>query len=231
MRAATRRGPADRGIDLMRHALEVCRRGRLAQALLLPLRREVCIFGSHGTPRCPPRTACASINARLQYREARRGPPVGRFRKDGSKWLCRARRRAQRAIIYEGLAGELGDLSRPSRRALREHRVKPSGADLKHDAQCGRHIGRLPHGKEAGLFADAGRGRALHAAHRPLLETIPDLRRAPAILQGTLGGAAGATQPLRSRQAPGSHDRLLRLEQGWRLSHRALGNLPKRRAA
>ena len=52
----------------------------------------------------------------------------------------------------------------------------------------------------------------------PLFETIGDLERAPQIMREWLSlpevrAAAGASRP------PGSDGRLLRLEQGWRLSH------------
>ena len=54
--------------------------------------------------------------------------------------------------------------------------------------------------KEAGLFADAAAVERCTLPIVPLLETIPDLRRAPAILKELLGRAAGAAQPVRAGQ-------------------------------
>ena len=54
--------------------------------------------------------------------------------------------------------------------------------------------------KEGGLFADAAAVERCTLPIVPLLETIPDLRRAPADLEGTAGRAAGAAQPARAGQ-------------------------------
>ena len=164
------------------------------------------------------------------YRARRGGaePPAAESPKIGSTGSSRARaRRAPSPCVYEGLPAEAAETLETFRTIARMRdeidREAFGALILSMTRSAADILGVYLLAKEGGLFADTAAVERCTLPIVPLLETIPDLRRARAILKELLDGAAGAAQPVRAGQDSGGDDRLLRLEQGRRLSHRALG--------
>ncbi len=189
-------GSADRlmdDIDLMRGALTAAGAGRLSDALLLPLRREVGAF-RFSTVRLDIRENSMRINATLGelFRLSHDGtdPPAA----DSAEWKgwllaelgtprTVPRRHedlspdaAETLATFRTIASLRAEIDREAFGALILSMTR-SAADI---------LGVYLLAKEAGLFADAAGVERCTLPIVPLLETIPDLRRAAAILKELL---------------------------------------------
>lgn len=180
-------------IDLMRHALQASGAGGLADSLLLPLRREVGIF-RFCTVRLDVRENSMRVNQTLGalYRRRSGGAEAPAAHSESWKrWLkteLAAPRRA--STSYEGLpaeAVETLDTFRTIARLREEIDREAFGALILSMTRSAADIlGVYLLAKEAGLFADAAGTERCTLPIVPLLETIPDLRRASAILKELL---------------------------------------------
>ncbi|HTV95254.1 MAG TPA: phosphoenolpyruvate carboxylase [Steroidobacteraceae bacterium] len=180
-------------IDLMRHALESAGAKRLADALLLPLRREVGIF-RFCTVRLDVRENSMRVNRTLAalYRACRAGAePPPPHSEEWMRWLkseLAAPRGEPRR--FDGLpadAAETLDTFRTIARLREEVDREAFGAlILSMTRSAADVLGVYLLAKEAGLFADTAAVERCTLPIVPLLETIPDLRKAPAILKELL---------------------------------------------
>ena len=214
----------------MHGALAAAGAQRLADALLLPLRREVGVF-RFSTVRLDVRENSMRINhtlaAMFRLRHGGAEPPAA----DSDEWkrwlLSELGTRARRAVplcrVASRCGGNAGHLShhRPHARGGRPRGLRC--ADSEHDAQRRRYSRRLSAGEGSRAFCRCRRRRALHATHRTAARDHPRPAPRGRHPERIAGRAAGAAQSARSRQGPRGHDRLFRLEQGRRLSHGALG--------
>jgi phosphoenolpyruvate carboxylase len=180
-------------IDLMRGALESAGARRLSDALLKPLRREVGIF-RFCTVRLDVRENSMRVNQTLAAMFRVRHPgaePPPADSEDWKAWL-RSELAAPRSepLGYEGLPAEAeetletfrtiarmrGEIDREAFGALILSMTR-SAADI---------LGVYLLAKEGGLFADTLAVERCTLPIVPLLETIPDLRRAAPILKELL---------------------------------------------
>ena len=180
-------------IDLMRNALAHGGAQRLADALLLPLRREVGVF-RFSTVRLDVRENSMRVNQTLgaMFRLRHGAEPPHLQSEEWKHWLL-AELGTQRteSCRYEDLPGDAAETLATFRTIarLREEvdrdafgalilSMTRSAADL---------LGVYLLAKEGGLFADAAGVERCTLPIVPLLETIPDLRRAASILKEVLG--------------------------------------------
>jgi phosphoenolpyruvate carboxylase len=180
-------------IDLMRDALEQASATRLSDALLLPLRREVGIF-RFSTVRLDVRENSMRVNqtlaAMFRVRNGGEEPPAA----DSEEWKAwlRAELAAPRAgpPAYDGLpveAAETLETFRTIARMRGEIDREAFGALILSMTRSAADIlGVYLLAKEAGLFADRAGVERCTLPIVPLLETIPDLRRAATILKELL---------------------------------------------
>ena len=179
-------------IDLMRNALAHGGAQRLSDALLLPLRREVGVF-RFSTVRLDVRENSMRVNqtlaAMFRLRHVTEPPPP-----ESAEWkqwlLAELGTPRSEPCRYEGLPGDAmetlatfrtiarlrEDIDRDAFGALILSMTR-SAADL---------LGVYLLAKEGGLFADAPGVERCTLPIVPLLETIPDLRRAASILKEVL---------------------------------------------
>jgi len=180
-------------IDSMRRALEQGGARRLSDALLLPLRREVGIF-RFSTVRLDVRENSMRIQQTLaamyRLRQGGADPPAT----DSTEWLqwLKSELAAPRRepLAYVGLppdAAETLSTFRTIARMRDEIDRDAFGALILSMTRSAADIlGVYLLAKEAGHFADAAAVERCTLPIVPLLETIPDLRRAPAILRELL---------------------------------------------
>jgi phosphoenolpyruvate carboxylase len=180
-------------IDLMRGALGAAGAQRLSDALLLPLRREVGVF-RFTTMRLDVRENSMRINrtlaAMFRLRHPCADPPAAES-EEWKRWLLTELGTARSVpALYQGLPADAeetlatfrtiarmrGEIDREAFGALILSMTR-SAADI---------LGAYLLAKEAGLFADAAAVERCTLPIVPLLETIPDLRRAPTILKELL---------------------------------------------
>jgi phosphoenolpyruvate carboxylase len=176
-------------IDLMRSALQASGAERLADSVLLPLRREVGIF-RFCTVRLDVRENSMRVNQTLAavYRARNGGsdaPPASS--EEWKQWLKSELAAPRRELLsHAGLpadAAETLDTFRTIARLREEIDREAFGALILSMTRSAADIlGVYLLAKEAGLFADAAAVERCMLPIVPLLETIPDLRRAPAIL-------------------------------------------------
>jgi phosphoenolpyruvate carboxylase len=180
-------------IDLMRGALEAAGAVRLSNALLLPLRREVGIF-RFSTVRLDVRENSMRVNLTLaaMFRSRHGGAePPAADSQDWKSWL-RAELAAPRtgALAYKGLppdAAETLETFRTIARMRGEIDREAFGALILSMTRSAADIlGVYLLAKEGGLFADTAAVERCSLPIVPLLETIPDLRRAAPILKELL---------------------------------------------
>lgn len=180
-------------IDLMRDALAAGGAERLAAALLTPLRREVGIF-RFSTVRLDVRENSMRINQTLgaMYRAAHAGAEPPDPDSEAWKTWLRTELAAPRTEPrgYAGLpadAAETLETFRTIARLRAEVDREAFGAlILSMTRSCADILGVYLLAKEAGLFADAAAVERCTLPIVPLLETIPDLRRAAPILKELL---------------------------------------------
>jgi phosphoenolpyruvate carboxylase len=180
-------------IDLMRGALEAAGAKRLSDTLLLPMRREVGIF-RFSTVRLDVRENSMRVNqtlaAMFRSRHAGAEPPDAES-DDWKSWL-RAELAAPRteALPYHGLpadAAETLETFRTIARLRGEIDREAFGALILSMTRSAADIlGVYVLAKEGGLFADTAAVERCTLPIVPLLETIPDLRRAAPILKELL---------------------------------------------
>ena len=189
-------GSADRlmdDIDLMRNALAAAGAGRLSDAVLLPLRREVGAF-RFSTVRLDVRENSMRINATLAelFRSSHDGadPPetdsaawkrwllseLGTARERPSRHDHLSAEAAETLSTFRSVASLRAQVDREAFGALILSMTR-SAADI---------LGVYLLAKEAGLFADAAGVERCTLPIVPLLETIPDLRRAASIMKDLL---------------------------------------------
>jgi phosphoenolpyruvate carboxylase len=180
-------------IDLMRSALGAAGAQRLSDALLLPLRREIGVF-RFATVRLDVRENSRRINQTLAAMYRLRHPgtePPAPESEEWKRWLLSelgtARSgpcayevlpadAAETLATFRTIARMRGEIDREAFGALILSMTR-SAADI---------LGAYLLAKECGLFADAAAVERCTLPIVPLLETIPDLRRAPAILKELL---------------------------------------------
>ncbi len=181
-------------IDVMRGALEAAGAKRLSDALLLPLRREVGIF-RFSTVRLDVRENSMRVNQTLAAMfRARHGgaEPPAQDSEDWKAWL-RGELAAPRTgplPAYQGLpadAAETLETFRTIARMRGEIDREAFGALILSMTRGAADIlGVYLLAKEGGLFADGAAVERCTLPIVPLLETIPDLRRAAPILKELL---------------------------------------------
>jgi phosphoenolpyruvate carboxylase len=180
-------------IDLMRDALAASGARRLSDALLLPLRREIGVF-RFSTVRLDVRENSTRINQTLaaMFRHSHDGAePPATESAEWKQWLLaelgtpRSERRR-----YEGLPEDAAETLATFRiiARMREEidRDAFGALILSMTRSAADILGVYLMAKEAGLFADAAAVERCTLPIVPLLETIPDLRRAAAILKELL---------------------------------------------
>jgi phosphoenolpyruvate carboxylase len=180
-------------VDLMRDALKASGAERMADALLLPLRREVGTF-RFCTVRLDVRENSMRVNQTLAalYRARNAGAEApAAHSNEWKQWLkseLATPRRDPRG--WDGLpadAAETLETFRTIARLREEVDREAFGALILSMTRSAADIlGVYLLAKEAGLFADAAGVERCTLPIVPLLETIPDLRRAPAILKELL---------------------------------------------
>ena len=180
-------------IDLMRNALGAAGAQRLSDALLLPLRREVGVF-RFTTVRLDVRENSMRINQTLAAMFRLRHPgaePPAPESEDWKRWLLSELGTARsRPCIYEGLPADAAETLATFRTIARMRgeidREAFGALILSMTRSAADILGAYLLAKEGGLFADAAAVERCTLPIVPLLETIPDLRRAPAILKELL---------------------------------------------
>lgn len=180
-------------IDLMRNALAVAGAQRLSDALLLPLRREVGVF-RFSTVRLDVRENSMRINQTLaaMFRLVQRGaePPAA----DSAEWkrwlLSELGTPRSGPRLYHGLPADAAETLATFRTIARMRedidREAFGTLILSMTRSAADVLGVYLLAKESGLFADAAAVERCTLPIVPLLETIPDLRRASAILKELL---------------------------------------------
>jgi phosphoenolpyruvate carboxylase len=180
-------------IDLMRDALGAGGAQRLADALLLPLRREVGVF-RFSTVRLDVRENSMRINetlaAMFRLRNDGADPPAPESAQ-WKQWLLAELGTARNAPVpYAGLppeAAETLSTFRTIARMREEIDREAFGALILSMTRSAADIlGVYLMAKEGGLFSDSAAVERCTLPVVPLLETIPDLRRAAAILKELL---------------------------------------------
>jgi phosphoenolpyruvate carboxylase len=180
-------------LDLMRGALQAAGATRLSDALVSPLRREVGIF-RFCTVRLDVRENSMRVNQTLAAMfRARHGgaEPPDTGSEDWKSWL-RAELAAPRTetLPYDGLppdAAETLETFRTIARLRGEIDREAFGALILSMTRSAADIlGVYLLAKEGGLFADTAAVERCTLPIVPLLETIPDLRRAAPILKELL---------------------------------------------
>ena len=180
-------------IDLMRSALTAAGAQRLSDALLLPLRREVGVF-RFCTVRLDVRENSMRINQTLaaMFRVKNGGaePPPPESA-EWKNWLLSELGTPRDALwLYEGLpedAAETLATFRTMARMREQIDREAFGAMILSMTRSAADIlGVYLMAKEGGLFPDTAAVERCPVPIVPLLETIPDLRRAPAILKELL---------------------------------------------
>ncbi len=180
-------------IDLMRNALELAGARRLSDALLLPLRREVGVF-RFSTVRLDVRENSMRVNQtlaamfRLKFDGA--DPPAA----DSVEWkrwlLSELRTPCTEPRLYEGLPADAAETLATFRTIARMREEIDRDAFgaliLSMTRSAADILGVYLMAKEGGLFADAAAVERCTLPIVPLLETIPDLRRAAPILKELL---------------------------------------------
>jgi phosphoenolpyruvate carboxylase len=181
-------------IDLMRGALETAGARRLSDALLLPLRREVGIF-RFSTVRLDVRENSMRVNqtlaAMFRVRHGGAEPP----QTDSEEWKAwlRSELAAPRSepLSYDGLPTEAAETLETFRTIARMRgeidREAFGALILSMTRSAADILGVYLLAKEGGLFADTAAVERCTLPIVPLLETIPDLRRAAPILKELLG--------------------------------------------
>jgi phosphoenolpyruvate carboxylase len=180
-------------VDLMRDALKASGAERIADALLLPLRREVATF-RFCTVRLDVRENSMRVNQTLAalYRARNGGAEAPATRSNEWKqWLkselATPRRDPRSCESLPAEAAETLETFRTIARLREEVDREAFGALILSMTRSAADIlGVYLLAKEAGLFADAAGIERCTLPIVPLLETIPDLRRAPAILKELL---------------------------------------------
>ena len=200
--SASSRAPENRGyrnadqlmddIDLIRNALAAGGAQRLSDALLLPLRREVGVF-RFSTVRLDVRENSMRINQtlasmfRLDHGAEAPRPESAEWKRWLLAELGTVRSEPRR---YEGLPAEAAETLTTFRtiaRAREEVDREAFGALILSMTRSAADIlGVYLLAKEGGLFADAAAVERCTLPIVPLLETIPDLRKAAAILKELL---------------------------------------------
>ena len=189
-------GNADRlmdDIDLMRSALAAGGAQRLADALLLPLRREVGVF-RFSTVRLDVRENSMRINQTLAAMYALRhggAEPPPPESADWKRWLLAELGTARDASLpYAGLPADAAETLATFRTIARMREQidrRAFGALILSMTRSAADIlGVYLMAKEGGLFADAAAVERCTLPVVPLLETIPDLRKAAPILKELL---------------------------------------------
>jgi phosphoenolpyruvate carboxylase len=181
-------------IDLMRDALGAGGAQRLADALLLPLRREVGVF-RFSTVRLDVRESSMRINetlaAMFRLRNGGANPPPP----DSAQWkqwvLAELGTARSAPFPYEGLPPEAAETLATFRTIARMReeidREAFGALILSMTRSAADILGVYLMAKEGGLFFDSAAVERCTLPIVPLLETIPDLRRAAAILKELLG--------------------------------------------
>jgi len=180
-------------LDLMRDALKASGAEGIAEALLLPLRREVGTF-RFCTVRLDVRENSMRVNQTLAalYRARNGGAePPPPSSDEWQQWLrselATARSDTRSCEDLPGDAAETLETFRTIARLREEVDREAFGAlILSMTRSAADVLGVYLLAKEAGLFADAAAVERCTLPIVPLLETIPDLRRAPAILKELL---------------------------------------------
>ena len=180
-------------MDLMLDALRASGADRLAASLLQPLRREISVF-RFNTMRLDIRENTVRLNNTLTaiFRATNGGaePPLPDTR-EWKQWLL-----AELAKPRTG-PSQLEDLPPEAAETLETFRTIATMRDQIDRDAFGAFILSMTHSasdvlgvylmaKEAGLFSDASAIERCTLPIVPLLETIPDLRGAPAILKELL---------------------------------------------
>jgi phosphoenolpyruvate carboxylase len=180
-------------IDLMRDALAAGGAQRLADALLLPLRREVGVF-RFSTVRLDVRESSMRINQTLaalfRARNAGAEPPPP----ESAQWkhwlLSQLGTARSDPYPYEGLPADAAETLATFRTIARMReeidREAFGALILSMTRSAADILGVYLMAKEGGLFSDAAAVERCTLPIVPLLETIPDLRRAAAILKELL---------------------------------------------
>jgi phosphoenolpyruvate carboxylase len=180
-------------IDLMRGALGAAGAQRLSDALLLPLRREVGVF-RFTTMRLDVRENSMRINqtltAMFRLRHPGADPPAAES-EEWKRWLLSELGTARTGPgLYQGLPADaaetLATFSTIARMRGEIDREAFGALILSMTRSAADILGAYLLAKEAGLFADAAAVERCTLPIVPLLETIPDLRRAPTILKELL---------------------------------------------
>jgi phosphoenolpyruvate carboxylase len=180
-------------IDLMRDALGASGAQRLADALLLPLRREVGVF-RFSTVRLDVRESSMRINetlaAMFRLRNDGADPPAPESAQ-WKQWLLAELGTARNAPFpYEGLPPQAAETLTTFRTIARMReqidREAFGALILSMTRSAADILGVYLMAKEGGLFSDSAAVERCTLPVVPLLETIPDLRRAAAILKELL---------------------------------------------
>jgi phosphoenolpyruvate carboxylase len=176
-------------IDLMREALKASGAERIADALLLPLRREVGTF-RFCTVRLDVRENSMRVNRTLAVLYGARHGGAEAPAPSSDEWkqwlkseLAAPRRDTRKCEELPRDAAETLETFRTIARLREEVDREAFGALILSMTRSAADIlGVYLLAKEAGLFADAAAVERCTLPIVPLLETIPDLRRAPIIL-------------------------------------------------
>ena len=179
-------------IDMIRGALDAGGAQRLSNTLLLPLRREVGVF-RFSSVRLDVRENSMRINQTLAAMFRRRcgGEPPPAESAPWKQWLLSELGTARSDPCgYEGLPPEAAEtlLTFRTIARMREEidRDAVGALILSMTRSAADVLGVYLMAKEGGLFTDAAAVERCTLPIVPLLETIPDLRRAPAILKELL---------------------------------------------
>jgi len=180
-------------IDLMRNALAAGGAQRLSDALLLPLRREVGVF-RFSTVRLDVRESSMRINqtlaAMFRFRNGGAAAPAAESA-EWKRWLLAELGTARTELCpYDGVPADAAETLATFRTIARmreEIDREAFGALILSMTRSATDIlGVYLMAKEGGLFSDAAAVERCTLPIVPLLETIPDLRRATAILKELL---------------------------------------------
>ena len=179
-------------IDLMRNALAAGGARRLSDALLLPLRREVGVF-RFSTVRLDIRENSMRVNQTLaaMFRLRHGVEPPRAESPEWKRWLLAELGTARsEPYRYEGLPADAAETLATFRTIahLREDidRDAFGALILSMTRSAADILGVYLLAKEGNLFADAAAVERCTLPIVPLLETIPDLRRAADILKEVL---------------------------------------------
>jgi phosphoenolpyruvate carboxylase len=180
-------------IDLMRNALAAGGAQRLSDALLLPLRREVGVF-RFSTVRLDVRESSMRINqtlaAMFRLRNGGAEAPAAESA-EWKQWLLSELGTARsEPCRYEGLPADAAETLATFRTIARMRedidREAFGALILSMTRSASDILGVYLMAKEGGLFSDAAAVERCTLPIVPLLETIPDLRKAAAILKELL---------------------------------------------